>query len=242
MVGSASIRDGHASLDGDLFNHMVRVLRLGSGAAVTLVDEHGTEHKGVIDLVGRDLVDITITSVAMPAPPTVLMPRLTICQALPKGEKTELILQKGTELGVHDFWLFGGLRSVARVRDDTLSAKLERWNRVTSEAARQCGRPTIPGVSWFPRAGEAAASSVHDLRLLLWEEERTQRLKSLLDTPDHPASAIVAIGPEGGIDPREAGDFAKHGFQPVSLGRRILRTETAALAIAAILQYTWGDI
>lgn len=169
-------------------------------------------------------------------------PRLTICQALPKGEKTELILQKGTELGACDFWLFGGRRSVARVRDDQRAPKLERWNRIASEAARQCGRRSIPEVRWFQSAVEAADASDHDLKLLLWEGERTQRLKDALAGHAAPASAIVAIGPEGGLDPLEVRHFSRHGFLPVSLGERILRTETAALAITAILQYIWEEI
>ena len=95
---------------------------------------------------------------------------------------------------------------------------------------------------WYPAAAEAAAAATHDLRLILWEGERTRRLKeTLADTPA-PGSVIVSIGPEGGFDPRETALFARHGFQSVSLGSRILRTETAAIAIVAILQYTCGDI
>jgi 16S rRNA (uracil1498-N3)-methyltransferase len=168
--------------------------------------------------------------------------RITVCQALPKGEKIDLILQKGTELGAHDFWLFGGSRSVARVRHDQLDAKLERWSRIVSEAARQCGRRTVPRVQWYPSAAEAAAAAAHDLRLILWEGERSRRLKDALAGSSVPASVIVSIGPEGGFDQRETDLFVRHGFQSVSLGSRILRTETAAIAIVSILQYTGGDI
>lgn len=241
MVASASVCNGYASLGGELFNHIVRVLRLGVGSPVTLVDELGTEHHGVIDSVGRETLGVRTTMAVAAPDDSGAAPRLTICQGLPKGEKTEFILQKGTELGVHDFWLFEAARSVARVREEQRAAKLERWQRITTEAARQCGRRTIPRVSWFSSAAEAASASAHELRLLLWEGERTRSLKNALAATGVPASAIAVIGPEGGIDPREVECFGAHGFQPVTLGARILRTETAALAIAAILQYMWAD-
>ncbi|MBC8017525.1 MAG: 16S rRNA (uracil(1498)-N(3))-methyltransferase [Verrucomicrobia bacterium] len=242
IINSRSIRDGYASFDGELFNHIVRVLRLSPGDAVTLVDEKGGEHLGVIDQVAKESVAVKIGQSNYGPSQQDNGPRITICQALPKGEKIDLILQKGTELGAHDFWLFGGRRSVARVRDDQLDSKLSRWNRITAEAARQCGRRTVPAVQWYPTAVEASDSVTHDLRLILWESERDTRLKDVLAGISTPASIIVAIGPEGGFDPLEARHFAKHNFQSVSLGSRILRTETVAIAIMAILQYTCDDI
>lgn len=242
MISSRSIRNGYASFDGELFNHIVRVLRLSPGDAVILVDERGSEHKGVIDQVAKEWVAVKIAMSVEPPGTGTDTPRITICQAIPKGEKIDLILQKGTELGAHDFWVFGGRRSIVRVREDQRDDKLERWNRITSEAARQCGRRTIPPVSWFPTAVEAADASDHDLRLLLWEGERDRTLKNTLADAARPVSAIVAIGPEGGFDPLEVRHFARHGFQPVSLGSRVLRTETSAIAITAILQYLWEDM
>ncbi len=242
MITSRSIREGYASFDGDLFNHMVRVLRMSPGDPLTLVDEKGSEHQGVIDQVAKEWVAVKILMTAHPNDTGSAAPRITICQAIPKGEKVDLILQKGTELGVHDFWLFGGRRSVVHVREDQRANKLERWNRITAEAARQCGRRTIPAVSWFPTAVEAADGASHELRLLLWEDEHERNLRKTLAGSPPPLSVIVAIGPEGGFDPLEVRHFSRHGFQPISLGNRILRTETAAIAITAILQYLWEDI
>ena len=242
MIASRSIRDGYASFDGDLFNHMVRVLRMSTGDKVILVDEKGNEHRGIINQVAREWVAVKILMTADAGDVERETPRLTICQALPKGEKIDLILQKGTELGVHDFRIFGGRRSVARVHNEQRDNKLERWNRITTEAARQCGRLAIPAVSWYPTAVEAADTAEHDLRLILWEDEHDRNLRTALAAGDPPASVIVAIGPEGGFDPLEVRHFARHGFQPITLGKRILRTETAAIAITAILQYIWEDI
>ena len=241
MINSRTIRDGYASFDGDIYNHMVRVLRLGTGDVVQLVDEKGMAYCGTINQVAKEWVAVKITSFCPVAESDSATPRITICQALPKGDKIDLILQKGTELGAHDFWLFGGRRSVAKVRDDQLNSKLERWNRIVAEATRQCGRHDIPKVTWRPSAVEAANDTSQELRLILWEGERENSLKDVLSTVEKPLSVIVAIGPEGGFDPLEVRHFSQHGFQPVSLGSRILRTETASIAILAIIQYVWEE-
>lgn len=242
MINSRAIRDGYASFDGDIYNHMVRVLRLETGDAVQLADEKGMVHFGTINQVAKEWVAVKITSSGPTAMSDSTASRITICQGLPKGDKTDLILQKGTELGAHDFLLFGGRRSVAKVRDDQQNIKLERWKRITAEAARQCGRPDIPAVTWRPSAVEAANDSGQELRLILWEGEREHSLKDALSAAGKPASMIVAIGPEGGFDPLEVRHFSQHGFLPVSLGSRILRTETASIAILAIIQYIWGEM
>ncbi|MFZ4857035.1 MAG: 16S rRNA (uracil(1498)-N(3))-methyltransferase [Desulfuromonadaceae bacterium] len=242
MIQSHSVCDGKASFDGGTYNHMVRVLRLGIGDAVELTDEKGVMYSGTITEVARERVRMKITATAPAAEIDADAPRITICQALPKGDKIDLILQKGTELGAHDFRLFGGRRSVARIRDDQQAGKLERWQRIVAEAARQCGRSDIPEVAWCRSAVEAADDSGPELRLILWEDEKEHSLKKALSVGRKPSSVIVAIGPEGGFDPLEVKHFSQHGFQPVSLGARILRTETASIAILAVMQYTWGEM
>ena len=242
MINSRAIRDGYASFDGDIYNHMVRVLRLETGDAIQLADEKDMVHFGTINQVAKEWVAVKITSSCPATLNDLTAPRITICQGLPKGDKTDLILQKGTELGAHDFWLFGGRRSVAKIRDEQQNSKLERWNRITTEAARQCGRSDIPLVNWRPSAVEAANDAGQELRLILWEGEREHSLKTALSKTEKPESLIVAIGPEGGFDPLEVRHFSQHGFLPVSLGSRILRTETASIAILAIIQYVWGEM
>jgi 16S rRNA (uracil1498-N3)-methyltransferase len=242
MINSRTVRDGYASFDGDTYNHMVRVLRLVTGDSVQLADEKGVVYYGVIDQVAKEWVAVKISSTMAASDADSTAPKITICQALPKGDKVDLILQKGTELGAHDFRIFGGRRSIARIRDDQQDSKLERWNRITSEAARQCGRTDVPAVSWWPSAVETANDSSQDLRLILWEGERDRSFKEALTAQAKPASVVIAIGPEGGFDPLEVRHFVQRGFQPVSLGFRILRTETASIAILAIMQYVWGEI
>lgn len=242
MINSRLIRDGYASFDGEIYNHMVRVLRLGPGDAVQLVDENGMVYFGTINQVAKEWVAVKITATDIAPVSQSTAPRITICQALPKGDKIDLILQKGTELGAHSFCVFGAHRSIAKLRDDQQNKKLERWNRITAEASRQCERPDIPRVNWQPHAAEAAQECSQQLRLILWESERENSLKDVLHTGTVPASVIVAIGPEGGFDLAEIKQFSQCGFQPVTLGARILRTETASIAILAVMQYTWGEM
>lgn len=242
MISSRSIRDGYASFDDDVYNHMVRVLRMGTGEKVQLVDEKGIIHSGVIDQVTREWVAVKIENLKEHDVKYDPAPRITICQALPKGDKIDLILQKGTELGAHDFWLFGGRRSVAKIKAEQQASRLERWGKITGEAARQCGRLTKPEVSWYPAADAAADAARHSLKLILWEGEQECSLKEVLAAVGKPSSVAVAIGPEGGFDPLEVNHFSQSGFQPVSIGSRILRTETASIAILAVMQYIWDGM
>lgn len=242
MVHSSCIRDGYAVVEGDLHNHIARVLRLGIGAFVQLTDENGVVYGGTITLVAKSKLEMAVSVMTVSAESHDSAPKITICQALPKGDRIDLILQKCTELGAHDFCLFGGRRSVARVREEQRAGKLERWKRITSEAARQCGRTDVPPVSWRSSALDAAADAGQQLRLILWEDEREHSLKQTLTAREKPTSVVVAIGPEGGFDPLEVEQFICQGFQPVSLGSRILRTETASIAILAVMQYMWDGM
>lgn len=242
MIRSRMIRDGYASFDGELFNHIVRVLRLATGEELLLVDEHGTEHRALIDQITREWVVAKVIATEVEPETGKKTPRITVCQALPKGDKIDLILQKGTELGVHDFQIFGALRSVAKIREEKQNAKLERWERIVTEAARQCCRRTVPRVSWHRDVEELCGNVNHDLRIMLWEAEQKTGLKQLLNGCDLPETVCLAIGPEGGFEMAEAELFIANSFHPVTLGNRIVRTETAALATVSILQYIWDDI
>ncbi len=242
VVSSRSIRDGYASYDGPLHHHIARVLRLRTGDEVMLVDELGRRHLGLIDQVSQEWTAVRITE-TMEADRFPDAPSITVIQGLPKGEKIELILQKGTELGVSEFSVFRADRSVPKLSGDKLQGRLERWQRITAEAARQSERFDQPAVSWHPSAAAAAAGAANaELKLLLWERGVPTPLRELLEGMARPARIAIAIGPEGGFEPGEAEAFCFWGFTPVTLGERILRTETAALAMTAIVQYKWGDI
>jgi len=168
--------------------------------------------------------------------------RIEIYQALPEKERFELILQKLTELGVMRIVPFISRRSTTLEERDAVQKKSHRWPEVILRAARQCRRAMLPEL--FPVMDWDSASylaSSADLRLMLLEKEATWTLKEAL-SGEHPARSALLVGPEGGFHSSEVEDARNMGFLPVSLGPRILRTETAAIAASAILQYAVGDL
>jgi 16S rRNA (uracil1498-N3)-methyltransferase len=241
FVPPESIADGRAVITGDLFRHMAKVLRLKPGTRVLLADGSGTEFAGVIDSVGREDLVVTIEESRVVAP-AAAVPRITLFQGLPKGDKLEFILQKTTELGVAEVVPFATARSVSRIRKGEETDKVVRWQRIAQEAARQSGRSSVPQVSLEGSLAEVVNASGHEVKFLLWEGEKVNRLKDTLGGLPKPETIALIVGPEGGLTAEEAATATAGGFIPVSLGPRIVRTETAGLVMMAILQFYWGDI
>jgi 16S rRNA (uracil1498-N3)-methyltransferase len=154
----------------------------------------------------------------------------------------EFILQKSTELGVSEIVPFAAGRSIPRLPKERESERLVRWQKIALEAARQSDRIIFPRVSPLKDFSGVLDSSVQSVKLLLWEKEQSTRLKPILSDLSPPESVAVMVGPEGGLTDEEAKAAMEAGFIPVTLGHRILRTETAAIAILAILQFFWGDV
>jgi len=165
---------------------------------------------------------------------------LTLIQGLPKGDKLELILQKGTELGINRFCLTPMERSVGQLKANRRERRLERWQKIIQEAARQSCQYYLPELTADTELSESLAHVDADLKLLLWEES-ARPLNEVLPQ-QAPERIAVVVGPEGGISQKEASLAEACGYQAVSLGPRILRTETAGLAIMTILQYLYGDL
>lgn len=240
FVPSGSLDGQTVTIDGELHHHMIRVLRLKAGTRVLLADGKG-ESRGTIDHVGKESLTIVLEGETLPVE-TGTGPAITLYQGLPKGDKLELILQKGTELGATAIVPFQASRSVSRVGAAQSDNKLERWQRIADEAARQSQRASLPRISFAGSFGEMLRSANQSLKLLLWEEEQETLLRTVLAGRTAPESVAVIVGPEGGLSGEEARQARDSGFIPVSLGSRILRTETAGLAILSILQFHWGDL
>ncbi len=240
FVSPEVFADGCATISGDLFRHMVKVLRLKPGAGVLLADGRGTEFTGIIASVGKETLVVTIQESRIAAPAD--MPRITLFQGLPKGDKLEFILQKTTELGVAEVIPFAASRSVSRIRKGEEAEKVSRWQRIVQEAARQSGCGSVPQVALAGSMGEVVKLSGHGVKFLLWEGEKVNRLKDTLAGLPKPETIALIVGPEGGLSAEEAATATDNGFIPVSLGPRIVRTETAGLVMMAILQFYWGDL
>jgi len=240
FIPPGTVAAGAITVTGDLYRHMARVLRLKPGATVILADGAGREFTGIIDAIGDESLSITITD-SRPVPPPASFPRIALYQGLPKGDKMDLIVQKAVELGAAEIVPFAAQRSVVRVAGRE-EAKILRWEKIAREAARQSGQSCLPRIALGRSVEEVTVAAGCDVKLMLWERERAIRLKETLAEFSQPASIAVMVGPEGGFTEDEAACAVQHGFTPVSLGERIVRTETAGLVILAILQFFWGDI
>jgi 16S rRNA (uracil1498-N3)-methyltransferase len=241
-----------AVIQGDDAHHIQKVLRLRIGEEIVLCDGRGNDHTASIDFIGKGQVTAVIKSSAATA--TEPRTKVTLVQGVPKASKMEAIIQKCVELGVHNIVPANTLRAVVRFDDERDSdKKAQRWQRIAEEAAKQSRRGIIPHVSSPLSFEEAVKSSNSRLKLLLWEEEREQSLRSVLRgfAENEPAgkgraekldSIAILIGPEGGLDAKEAALARNHGWIPVSVGPRILRTETAGMAVLAAIMYQMEDM
>ncbi len=169
--------------------------------------------------------------------------RITLAQSLPKGSKMEFIIQKATELGVSRIVPFISSRSISRLTGDRATGKAARWRKVAVEASRQSGRGDVPEVSEIVSFDEMLRTEDGDaLRIILWEGEAQQGIREILTDERHAGadSFCIVIGPEGGFSWEEIEKARRGGFLSAGLGRLILRTETAPLAVLSILQYEKG--
>ena len=225
-------------LNGDEARHIASVLRMSAGDELILINGSGDEHTARIDGVSKDEVALTVIGVSICAAEP--KHRVTLFQGLPKSDKLELIIQKCVELGVFAVCPVQMKRCV--VKGERNAAKLERYNRVSHEAAKQCGRAYAPKVINAKSLSECALDEF-DLVLLAYEDEDDNSLKNVLlskkSALKEGADIAIVIGPEGGFDPSEVEYVLsknKNVFS-VSLGSRILRTETAGMAMLAMLMY-----
>jgi len=235
------LRCSSATISGELFRHISTVLRLKPGVAIILADGCGHEAVASICDIGKEGITVDLQPFYAVSANENTLP-VTLCQGLPKGEKMDLILQKATELGVSRIVPFNAERSVARLEGDRLEKRVGRWEKIVQESARQSARSRVPSVGFYGNLRELLRVEEGGLKLLLWEGEKEQGLRETIKNIEKPESVSIIIGPEGGLTSEEAAKAEKAGYIPVTLGSRILRTETAGLAVVAILQYVWGDL
>lgn len=229
-------------LEGEAAHYLVRVLRFGPGEKVCLFDGHGSEVEGTIVRAGPRAVTVALgvrTVVALaPAPP------VTLLQGLPRADRMDLIVQKAAELGAERVIPVRTARTAAGQQ-----GRLARWERIARDAERQCGRSTALGLSEVVSLEEAfgAIGSEVRRRLMLWEEAPgAPSLARLVGAADEGGDGLggvaILIGPEGGLETGEAELAIQAGFEVATLGPRILRTETAAIAALAVVQALVGGL
>jgi 16S rRNA (uracil1498-N3)-methyltransferase len=234
--------EGSLAIEGAEAKHIVRVLRMGRGDRLILMDGSGRRFQAVIKSTGHKRVDVTLErTLPTPRPSPV---EITACQALLKSKPMDYLIQKTSELGINRVSPFYSERTVFKLNRDRLGSKMKHWRDVAQAAAKQSDR-TVPAVIDAPVSFEAMVERWRDrkiMKIILWEGGGGRDLRNLFkDLP--PGDRFVGIvGPEGGFSGEEVGLAGDAGFTPVSLGRRVLRAETAAITMVAVVQYEWGDL
>jgi len=228
---------GRVTFDADESRHLSRVLRLRPGDTVIASDGAGRDYTVRLEAVGEAARGTVIAEAAgVPESPLAI----TLVQGVPKGDKMEAIVRAATELGVTRFRPALCERTIVRLEPARWRDRARRWQRVAREAAKQSGRAIVPEVE-LPRPLAECLGTAADLTLCLWEGGG-EPLGTLLAGAAAARSATVVVGPEGGLALAEVETARAAGSRIVSLGHRILRTETAGPAIVAILQSRLGDL
>lgn len=236
FVSPATLHDDQILIDGEPHHHLRNVLRIKPGAKLLLLDGLGQCCEARLEQVHAESSLAKVlrrwqeSETALP---------ITLLQALPKKDKFDLVLQKGTELGITCFQPVETEHAIPTLAEGRKDKREQRWQRIIKEAARQCRRSLLPELKPLKPLQEVLAESSEELKLVLWEAGSIPLVEVL--PQQSPAGVRLLVGPEGGFSQTEMKNILAAGFQAVHLGPRILRTETAGLAASPILQYLYGD-
>lgn len=221
-------------------HHITKVLRLGPGTRLQLLDGRGNIHDAEITALGKNAQLKILASVHIEGDKT----PLRVCQSVLKGQKMELLIQKCTELGVALFTPYYSERSQLKKKDiGKVAKKRDRWQRIIEEACKQCNNPhkmQLAPLLSFEEMLQQSNTAVQ--KILFWEEEPQQN--SLHSYPPHvdEEGLQIVFGPEGGFSGEEVATARKQGFQILSLGPRILKAETANIAAVSIIQHLLNNM
>jgi len=237
-----SIAENKIHIQGEEFHHLKNVLRLKRGSKITVFDGKGKEYSGrIIELDKNEaVVDIESSRFVLSKDSPY---KVTLAQVISKNQKIDFVVQKAAELGVDKIIPVSSLRAVVKLDAELSIAKKNRWQRIAKEASKQCGRLTVPEVGDCLNIKEAVAYlKDYDLKLFFCINKETIKLKKVLErfVGKPPETIALFIGPEGDFTQDEI-DLAKdNGCDLVSLGERVLRTETAGLYVLSILDYIFN--
>ncbi|MEL7400630.1 MAG: 16S rRNA (uracil(1498)-N(3))-methyltransferase [Pseudomonadota bacterium] len=222
-------------LDEAAARYISRVLRMEPGRPLILFNGEGGEYDAVLESVGKKQVSVGITEHRALDRQSPLKIHLGI--GLSKGDRFEWVLQKATELGVHSITPLFTERSEVKLNGDRLQKKLDHWRQITLSSCEQCQ---------LNRPPQLRAASKYEQWLLEADQQHKfvlhHRSEQTLEATLRPESVALVIGPEGGLSENEIEQAMNQGFAPLTLGPRVLRTETAPLAAISVMQYLWGDL
>lgn len=222
------------ALDERASHHLGKVLRQQVGDALILFNGDGKQYRATIAAIEKKLVLVDVGEVSTPVTESPLAIQLGI--AMSRGDRMDWVLQKSTELGVTEITPLITERTELKLKAERLEKKLAHWQQIIVSACEQCGRNTLPTLH-PPISGRDWSQHIRADRKLVLHH----RSDHSLDRDAAVTSVALYIGPEGGLSTEEIRDAEQLGFQPLTLGPRVLRTETAPLAAISVLQSTWGD-
>jgi 16S rRNA (uracil1498-N3)-methyltransferase len=225
------------TLDAEETLHLARVLRLGAGARVQVCDGEGGNFAAEVAALEPRGATLRILGRLEAWGESPLL--LVLGIGLAKGEAADAVVRQATEMGVSRIFPFISERS-ERLTPERAARRRERWRRLARESIKSCQRSMLPLIE-PPRDFAAALDGPEEVKLIFWEEERGGGLKPVLQLP-RPRDVRVLIGPEGGFSAGEAALAREAGFRAVSLGPRLLKVPTAAVAAITLIQYAWGDL
>lgn len=235
----AQINNSSVTLDAEEAHHLTRVLRLGEGAQVFVFDGEGDEYECEVARVAKHQVELRILRQLGGAVESPL--RLTLAQALVKGDKFDWVVQKSTELGVTRIVPLITEYCDVRRAEERAEQRMQRWRRISLEALKQCGRRKLVEIS-EPAPFEDFCESAAGSDCLIFSERGGRTLREVSAEASYAGRITLCVASEGGWSERELQKAEASGFIAVHLGSRILRTETAAIVAVTLAQHLFGDL
>lgn len=241
FINSSQVVGSELTIVGDDVNHMKNVLRMKEGEHFSAADENGRCYECSVKTLEKHQIIANVLESHMGE--TELSSKIYLFQGLPKSDKMELIIQKAVELGAYEIIPVMTKRAIVKLDAKKEASKLKRWQSIAEGAAKQSGRMLIPQISEVMTFDEALRKAKElDVRLIPYEcATGMDGTRKLLGEIKPGMSVAVFIGPEGGFEESEVEKAKTFGVEPITLGRRILRTETAGLTTLSILMYLLED-
>ncbi|GBF10129.1 16S rRNA (uracil(1498)-N(3))-methyltransferase [Tepidibacillus sp. HK-1] len=235
FVSKEQFNEDRVTILGDDAHHLIKVLRSEPGDQIICSNGEGLDVLAEITSIEAKQVDCRILSkLEGTREPKV---EIILAQGLPKADKMDLIIQKGTEIGVKSFIPFTSERTIVQLNDKKEKKRLERWEKIAKEAAEQAQRSVIPNILPVHSWKELLQIVKNEWSLIAFEQESTKTLYQVLSNNLEVKRVLLIIGPEGGFSNQEVIEAENHGSISISLGNRILRTETAGLVGVANILY-----
>ena len=238
FISPEELQSKQILLTGENANH-AKVLRLKAGEEVLVCDGCGNECVCVVVQIGAKDVELEVRQ-RMESQSEAAV-RVSVYVAFPKADKLEHVIQKATELGAYEIVAFPSSRCVSRPDEKSLGKKVERWQKIAASAAEQSGRGRIPRVLTLPSYAAALERAAQaEKAILFYENEQSTTLRMALEEGEAKTFSLLT-GPEGGLDMKEVEQAEKAGLRICTLGKRILRCETAPLCALSAVMYAKGE-